>query len=64
MKHLDNISTARNLRAMLTGKDLDDLSAILTLLRVATSNDAVMAHPELSTHIEKAYRIKAIVQDA
>lgn len=64
MKHITNIDTARPLRTMLTGKDLSDLSAVLTLLRVATSNEAVMSHPDLRAHIEQAYRIKALVQDA
>lgn len=55
--------TAKSLRTMLSGKDLSDLSAILTLLRVATSNDAVMSDPALQWHREQAYRIKALVQD-
>ena len=55
--------TAKYLRSMLSGKDLDELSAILTLLRLATDNAAIMSDPSLSLCREQAYRIKALVQD-
>jgi hypothetical protein len=61
MKEID--ITAKNLRAMLSVKNLDDLCAVLTLLRLATENEQVMSHPALEWHREQAYRIKALVQD-
>lgn len=61
MKQID--LTAKSLRAMLSGKNLDELCAMLNLLRVATNNEAVMSDPMLRYHLEQAYRIKALVQD-
>ncbi len=64
MSKMTELNTpTQSLRAMLSGQDLSDLSAILTLLRVATENDQVMSHPTLAWHREQAYRIKALVQD-